>query len=542
VGESRKASSIDNRAIETNGPTNAPMNRRLAILLAMAMFVLVVDTSIMNVSISSVVRDLGTTVSGVQGAIALEALVSAAFILIGSKIGDLFGRKRAYVMGLLGYAIGAAAMTVAQNLFAIVVFWAIIGGIGASLLLPAMQSLIHGNFEGAAQKRVYALVGAAAAIAAAVGPLLGGFITTFLSWRIAFLLEVVVIIVVLSGIKLVRDVPYTGSRAVDVVGALLSILGMGGIVLGILVWQEGGEYVLAILASGAIALAAFAFWLIARKRQDKATLIDPDLFRSKHFQLGISQQMLQQISLGGLMIALPIYLQMVLEYNALQAGLSIAPLSLSMFGVAILAGKRAGRRRASTIVRIGFLLLTVGIGVLIPIVPRADSGWYLLVPLVIAGSGLGLLVSQLNNYTLAPITEERVSEAAGVNSAAGSFGLSFGLAFAGAIMLATLAVAFNSLAQDSAVLPPSDKERVAVALEEDAELMSNTQLVQLLEDEPPPIQAEIVRINTEARHLALQVALLVPIIAGLLGLFNSFRMSRLPDLKPSSAAEGMSLG
>jgi EmrB/QacA subfamily drug resistance transporter len=518
------------------------MNRPLAVLLAMAMFVLVVDTSIMNVSISSVVRDLGTTVSGVQGAIALEALVSAAFILIGSKVGDLFGRKRAYVMGLLGYAIGAAAMTVAQNLIAIVVFWAIIGGIGASLLLPAMQSLIHGNFEGAAQKRVYALVGAAAAIAAAVGPLLGGFITTYFSWRIAFLLEVVIIIVVLSGIKLVRDVPYTGSRAVDVVGALLSILGMGGIVLGILVWQEGGEYVLAILASGAIALAAFAFWLIGRKRQDKPTLIDPELFRSKHFQLGISQQMLQQISLGGLMIALPIYLQMVLEYNAMQAGLSIAPLSLSMFGVAILAGRRAGRRRASTIVRMGFLLLTVGIGVLIPIVPRADSGWYLLVPLVIAGSGLGLLVSQLNNYTLAPISEERVSEAAGVNSAAGSFGLSFGLAFAGAIMLATLAITFTTMAQDSTVLPPSDKERVAVALEEDAELLSNTRLIQLLEDEPPQIQAEIIRINTEARPLALQVALLVPIIAGLLGLLNSFRMSRLPDLKPSSAAEGMSIG
>ena len=183
------------------------MNRTLAILLAMAMFVLVVDTSIMNVSISSVVRDLGTTVSGVQGAIALEALVSAAFILIGSKVRDLYGRKRAYVLGLLGYAIGAAAMTLAQNLIAIILFWAIIGGIGASLLLPAMQSLIHGNFEGAAQKQVYALVGAAAAIAAAVGPLLGGFITTFLSWRIAFLLELVIIIVVLSGIKLERDVP-----------------------------------------------------------------------------------------------------------------------------------------------------------------------------------------------------------------------------------------------------------------------------------------------------------------------------------------------
>ena len=214
----------------------------------MAMFVLVVDTSIMNVSISAVVHDLHTTVSDVQSAIALEALVSAAFILIGSKVGDLIGRKRAYVLGLLGYAVGALAMALAQSVTVVIIFWAIIGGLGASLLLPGMQSLIHGNFEGVAQKKAYALVGAAAAIAAAVGPLLGGFITTYLSWRIAFLLEDVVIVIVLSGIKLVRDVPYTGSRSVDVVGAGLSVLGMGGIVLGILVWQEGGEAVVALLA------------------------------------------------------------------------------------------------------------------------------------------------------------------------------------------------------------------------------------------------------------------------------------------------------
>jgi EmrB/QacA subfamily drug resistance transporter len=523
----------------TNEP---PMNRPLAILLAMAMFVLVVDTSIMNVSISAVVRDLETTVSGVQSAIALEALVSAAFILIGSKVGDLIGRKRAYVLGLLGYAIGAAAMTLAQDLFAIVFFWAIIGGIGASLLLPSMQSLIHGNFSGTAQKQVYALVGAAAAIAAAVGPLLGGFITTFFSWRIAFLLELVIIIVVLAGIKLVHDVPYTGSRTVDIVGAILSVVGMGGIVLGILVWEEGGGYVLAILAGGALALAGFATWLIRRKRAEKPTLIDPDLFRSKHFQVGISQQMLQQIALGGAMITLPIYLQMVLEYNALQAGLSIAPLSLSMFAIAMVAGKRTGARRPSTIVRVGFALFSIGIALLIPIIPRATSGWYLLGPLVIAGSGLGLLVSQLNNYTLAPISEERVSEAAGVNSAAGSFGLSFGLAFAGAIMLATLAFTFTNLSQDSTVLPPSDKERVAMALDEDAEVMSNTHLAELLASEPPEIRDEIIRINTEARPIALQVALLLPLIAGLIGLLNSFRMSRLPDIKPTSAAEGMAMG
>src|SRR3954463_13090543 len=186
----------------------------------MAMFVLVVDTSLMNVSISSVVRDLDTTVSGVQSAIALEALVSAAFILIGSKVGDLIGRKRAYLLGLLGYAIGALAMALAQSLTAIIVFWALIGGLGASLLLPAMQSLIHGNFEGAAQTKAYALVGAAAALAAAVGPLIGGFLTTYLSWRVGFFLEAVVIGIVLLNVKLIREVPYTGPRNVDVVGAV----------------------------------------------------------------------------------------------------------------------------------------------------------------------------------------------------------------------------------------------------------------------------------------------------------------------------------
>jgi MFS family permease len=404
-----------------------------------------------------------------------------------------------------------------------------------------MQSLIHGNFAGAAQTKVYALVGASAAIAAAVGPLIGGFITTYLSWRVAFMLEAVVIAIVLSGVKLVREVPYTGSRRVDPVGAVLSVLGMGGVVLGILVWQEGGEAVGALLAAGAAALGALVYWLVRRKRRGEPTLLDPDLFRSKHFQTGITGQMLQQIALGGTMIALPIYLQMVLEYNAMEAGLSLAPLSLSMFAVALLAGRKAGHRRPSAIIRLGFGLLAAGLALLLPIVPRADSGWYLVVPLMIAGSGLGLLVSQLNNYTLAPISEERVSEAAGVNSAAGSFGLSFGLAFAGAIMLATLSIAFTDMADASSVLPPDDKQRVADVLEDDAQVMSNTQLDELLATQPKEIRDEIISINTDARPLALQVALLVPLLAALAGVANAFRMMRLADIRPSAAAEGMAL-
>ena len=505
----------------------------------MAMFVLVVDTSMMNVSISAVVRDLDTTASGVQSAIALEALISAAFILINSKVGDLIGRKRAYVIGLLCYAIGAVAMTLAQGLTAVIIFWAILGGIGASLLLPAMQSLIHGNFAGKSQAKVYALVGASAAIAAGVGPLIGGFITTYLSWRVGFLLEAVIIGVVLAQIGLVKDVAYTGPRGIDLVGAVLSVFGMGGVVLSILLWQEGAESVAVVLAIGVLSLVGLAWWLVRRKREGKLTLLDPDLFRSPHFRIGVSEQMLQQIALGGAMIALPMFLQMVLEYDAMEAGLALAPLSLSMFAVALVAGRRAGKRRPSSIVRAGFALLSVGMGLTILVVPRTDSGSALAIPLIIAGSGLGMLVSQLNNFTLAPISEERISEAAGVNSAAGNFGLSFGLAFAGAIMLASLAFLFTSMSEDSTVLTPAEQQQVADTLEEDAELMSNTALEELLVGQPEATQEEIIRINTDARPRALQIALLVPFIAGVVGLLISFRMMRLPDIKPSASLEGM---
>jgi predicted MFS family arabinose efflux permease len=444
-------------------------------------------------------------------------------------------------LGLLGYATGAIAMTVAQNLTTIIIFWAIIGGLGASLLLPAMQSLIHGNFSGPMRRKAYASVGAAAAIAAAVGPLLGGFITTYLSWRVGFLLEAVIIGVVLLNIGLVKEVPFIGNRAVDWLGAGLSVVGMGGVVLSILIWQEGGEAVVETLLVGLLALGGLAYWLVKRKRQQRTTLLDPGLFKAKPFRLGISEQMLQQISLGGMMIALPMYLQMVFEYNALEAGLSLAPLSLSMFGISILAGRRAGARRPGGIIRAGYLLLTLGTALLIILIPRAGSAWPLVVPLLLAGSGLGLLVSQLNNYTLSPIAEKSVSEAAGVNSAAGSFGLSFGLAFSGAIMLAMLSFSFTTLASESSVLSASDQEAVASALDTDAEIMSNTQIKQLTANQPLQVQAEIVRINTEARHDALQLALFIPLAAGAIGLINSFRMIRLPDPKPSPAIEPAAL-
>jgi MFS family permease len=510
---------------------------RLGILLAAAMFVFVIDTSFMNVSISAVVEDLDTTVSGVQAAVAIEALVSAAFILISSKIGDLFGRKRAYVVGLLFYVVGALAMVVAQGLSAIIVFWAILGGLGASLYLPAMQSLIHGNFKGKQRAKVYALVGAAGAVAAAIGPLIGGFLTTAVSWRAGFALEAVIIAVVLLGSRNIKDVAFTGDRSIDYVGAFLSVVGMGGLVVGVLVWQEGGELVGVLLAIGAAAMAALVYWLRRRKATGKPALLDPSLFSSKLFSVGVTQLFLQQVALGGMLIALPIFLQLVWGYNAFEAGVTLAPLSLTMFGVALLAGRRAGRRRPSVIVMAGFVLLSASMVLLILLVPRADNGWHLVIPLMLAGAGLGLLASQLNNYALSPISDERVGEAAGVTSATGSFGLSFGLAFAGAIMLAALSIAFTNKAEGSDVLPPADQEHIANVLEDDAQVMSDAQLQELLADEPQEIQDEILTINDDARDLSLQVALLVTLLAALAGVANSFRMLRLPDPQPSSAAE-----
>jgi MFS family permease len=208
----------------------------------------------------------------------------------------------------------------------------------------------------------------------------------------------------------------------------------------------------------------------------------------------------------------------------------------------MLIGKKGTKRRPAGLVRWGFLLLTVGLLAIVPIVPRADSGWWLLVPLVIAGCGLGLLVSQLNNYTLSPISDERVSEAASVNSAAGSFGLSFGLAFAGGIMLASLSLIFTAMATSSTVLPPDEQQQVARVLEEDAQVLSNTQLDALLASQPEEYQEEIIRINTQARPISLQIALFVPILAGLAGLFVSTRMLRIPDPQPAGSGEGSILG
>jgi MFS family permease len=297
-----------------------------------------------------------------------------------------------------------------------------------------------------------------------------------------------------------------------------------------------------LLVAGTFFSLALVRWLVRRHREGRPTLFDPTLFSEPLFKFGIIQSVNQQIALGGLLIALPIYLQLELGYNALQAGLSLAPLSLTMFFVALLAGRRAGRRRPSSLIRAGFLLLALGVGVMIPIVPRADTSLYLVIPLMLCGAGLGLLVSQINNYTLAPISEERVGEAAGVNSSISSFGLSVGLAVGGAVLLAALSISFSNKTDASTVLSPAEKDHVAHVLKHNAQVMSDAQLKEQIANEPAATQEEILRINEDARPRSLQVALLIPLLVSILGFGLSFRMMKLPDPAPSNAEELAALG
>ncbi len=382
----------------------AGTQRRLAVLLAMAMFVLVVDTSMMNVSISAVVRDLDTTVSGVQSAIALEALVSAAFILIGSKVGDLIGRKRAYVLGLLGYAVGAAGDGTRPE-----------PDRGHHLLgdrrwdrrvAPAARHAVphprqlrrarrrRGPTRWSAPRR-RSPPPSGRCSAASSRPIL--------SWRV--------------GVPRSRSSSSPSCCPASNSSATCPTPGPGrstssarsspSWAWAASCWASwcGRRAARRRCAAGARRDRAGLAWpggSCGASVQGKPTLLDPDLFTSKLFRFGISGQMLQQIALGGTMIVLPIYLQMVLEYNAMQAGLSLAPLSLSMFVVALLAGKKAAKRRPSSIIRAGVRCCSRRPRDAAPDRAPGESGWYLLIPLLIAGSGLGLLVSQLNNYTLSP--------------------------------------------------------------------------------------------------------------------------------------------
>jgi EmrB/QacA subfamily drug resistance transporter len=517
-----------------------PGQKRLRRLLPMAIFVVVVDTTIMNVSIRALVQDLDTEVSGVQSAVALYALVIAAFLLTGAKLGDVIGRRRAFTAGLVLYGIGSLGTALSLNLAMLIVFWSVLEGLGAALLLPTVQALVRTHFEGMARARLYGLIGSVVGAGAAVGPLVGGFFTTVLSWRYAFAIETLVVLFVLWQLQRTPRVDTPRERVeFDPFGSVLSILGLASIVIGILIAARLGPVKAApVVGCGVLLLVALAWWVRRRDRVGRTPLLSPTLFANRNFLSGVTLTLIQQFVMGGYMLVIPIFTQMVLEYSALQSGLLVLPLSVTMFVTSNALPRVADRIAPKRLVQMGIVLVLGGIATVTATIGPDTAAAQLIPGLVLMGLGLGAVVSQLNNLILSSVDVERASEAGGVNSTASQLGISLGTAVAGTVMLLALTSFFTELSEDSTVLSAPVKEQVADALDEDARFLTNTELRELVADAPEDTADEIVRINTEARPDALRVTLMGPLAASLLGLVVSTRLpgERLGEPRALDAA------
>ncbi len=345
------------------------MNRRLPLIaLAGAQFIMVLDQSVMNVSISALVAEFDTTVGTIQAVITLYCLVMAMFMLTGGKIGDIIGRRRAFVIGLIIYACGSGLTAVSQTVAQLTLGWSILEGIGAALVLPAMAALIAGNFEGRERKAAYAVIGGVAGAGIAIGPILGGWATTELTWRIVFVGEVVIVLGILAGTRFVADAVRTGPKPrLDIVGTILSAAGLGAVVLGVLQSSTWGWLVPKdspvepfglsltpfVIAAGGALLWAFVAWQRHREASGSDPLVHLDLVKIPPLRSGLIGLFTQNLILMGVFFTIPLYLQLVLGLDALETGIKMLPTSIAMFIAAAAGSRLATRYSVRTITRVG---------------------------------------------------------------------------------------------------------------------------------------------------------------------------------------------
>jgi MFS family permease len=439
-------------------------NRGTILVLGLAQFIMVLDTTVMNVSISDVVEDLDTTVSAVQLAITAYALVMAAFMLTGAKLGDMFGRRRIFAIGLAIYGTGSLITALSPNVSALLVGWSVIEGLGAVLVIPAIMALTAANYTGSERALAFGLLGGIAGAGVAAGPLIGGFVTSALTWRVVFAAETVAVVgILLFGIRRIMDSPRLERKPLDFVGSGLSALGLGLVVLGILKSSSWGlirplgaltingteitpfglSAVPFIVGAGVIVLLGFRRWEQRQVRLEREPLLRPDLMQIPQLRGGLLMLVAAYLIMAGSFFVLPLYLQLVLEKDALHTGIAILPISVTMIIAAIAGGRIATRVSPRTIVRTGLVLLAIAlVGLLASINPDLTSPLFS-ISLGVFGAGIGLVVSQLGNVVMSSVGAERSSEVGGLQGAAQSLGNSLGTAMIGAILLAGLTSGFH---------------------------------------------------------------------------------------------------
>jgi EmrB/QacA subfamily drug resistance transporter len=443
-------------------------------ILAAAQFVMVLDSSVMNVSISQIVADLDTTIQGVQLAITMYTLVMAAFMLVGAKLGDIYGRTRIFAIGLAVYGLGSLTTALSPNLPVLLIGWSGIEGIGAVMVIPAIAALIVNLYDGKDRALAYGLVGGAAGAAVAAGPLIGGYVTTTFSWRWVFAGEVVVVCIIL----LLRGRLPAGDRParrphLDGVGASLSALGLGLVVFAVLQSSTWGwirphnppvvggrelkplglSVVPFLIAAGFGLLYAFTQWELHREREHRDTLLDRTLLRIPTLRAGLSCLAMQQLVLMGTFFVLPVYLQIVLGLDAFETGKRLFPMSISMLIAALSGPRLAARLAPRRVAQFGFVAIAVAAGLLALTVDIELHRWQFAFALALFGVGAGLLISQLGNVIMSSVDPSHTNEAGGLQGTAQNLGASVGTALIGAVMLTFLTSAFVSDIQGNPALP-----------------------------------------------------------------------------------------
>jgi EmrB/QacA subfamily drug resistance transporter len=521
--------------------TRAASATLVLLTLATGQFLMTLDSSVMNVSIATVAKDVGTTVTGIQGAITAYTLVMASLMITGAKIGAIIGRKRAFAIGCVIYGCGSLTTSLAPNLPVLLVGWSFLEGVGAALILPAIVALVAGNFPPQRRPAAYGMVAAAGAVAVAVGPLIGGFCTTYFSWRWVFAGEVVLVLGILVLTRKIADAPVETRPRLDLVGAALSALGLGLFVFGILRSSEWGwiqpnpdgpswggvSPTLWLMLAGLLVVWVFFRWE-ARVESHGEPLLRADLLRNKQLTGGVVMFFIQYLMQAGLFFVVPLFLSVCLGLSALATGARLLPLSLTLLLAAIGIPKLWPRVSPRLVVRCGLLALFAGTCVLLAGLDPDAGAEVVFVPMLLIGLGVGALASQLGAVTVSAVPDERSPEVGGVQNTMTNLGASIGTALAGSVMIAAVSSAFLANIHESPAIPASVKSQAQVELAGGVPFVSDADLEHALDQADVDQQTATAALDAyrEARITGLRSAVALLAFVALFGLFLAQRIPR----------------
>jgi MFS family permease len=524
------------RTAPTAGAVTAASGAVL-LTLASGQFLMALDSSVMNVSIATVADDLGTTVTGIQTAITLYMLVMASLMITGGKVGGILGRKRAFALGCVIYGAGSLVTSLAPNLPVLLIGWSLLEGVGAALIMPAIVALVASNFGRADRPRAYGLVAASGAIAVAVGPLIGGLLTTYASWRWVFAGEVVVVLGILVLASRMADAPADHGARLDLVGTVLSALGLSLIVFGVLqagawgfvnskpgapAWL-GLSPVIWLVIAGGVVLLGFFRWERRRLDSGAAVLIDPAMLRNKLLRGGLTSFFFQYLLQAGVFFVVPLFLSVALGLSAIQTGLRILPLSVALLLTAVGVPKLFPHVSPRRVVRLGFLALFAGIVALLAALEVGVGAEIVTWPMLLAGLGIGALASQLGSVTVSAVPDDQAAEVGGLQNTVTFLGAAIGTALAGAVLISALSSAFFAGIKDNPAIPGTLSSQAEVQLVGGVPFIPDDQLSSALTDAgvEGTATAAIVEENEEARLDGLRSALSVLAVIALVALFFS---------------------